>query len=105
MKTLFACARPIVALSFLAAWNLASVHQAAVVVAQSAGNRTIAGELIVEPPTLINLGFEWFIQGDDNRNASVAVAYRKQGAAQWNDGASAAASAAASEFRRTNGWT
>ncbi len=83
MKTLFACARPIVALSFLAAWNLASVHQAAVVVAQSAGNRTIAGELIVEPPTLINLGFEWFIQGDDNRNASVAVAYRKQGAAQW----------------------
>ena len=86
MKTLFACARPIVALSFLAAWNLASVHQAAVVVAQSAGNRTIAGELIVEPPTLINLGFEWFIQGDDNRNASVAVAYRKQGTAQWQMG-------------------
>jgi hypothetical protein len=77
-------AHPIMALSFLLAWNAASVHRDDVVVAQSAGNRTISGEFIVDPPTLINLGFEWFIQGDDNRNASVAVAYRKQGAAQWN---------------------
>src|SRR5687767_15807545 len=49
-------------------------------------NRVRAGELVVDPPTLINLGFEWFIQGDDNRNASVAVAYRKQGAAEWASG-------------------
>jgi hypothetical protein len=43
----------------------------------------VPGELFVEPPTLINLGFEWLIQGDDNRNASVAVAFRKQGETAW----------------------
>jgi hypothetical protein len=43
----------------------------------------VTGELFVEPPTLINLGFEWLIQGDDNRNASVAVSFRRQGAADW----------------------
>ncbi|MGH9239302.1 MAG: hypothetical protein ACRD3G_14775 [Vicinamibacterales bacterium] len=48
-------------------------------------NAIVAGELLIEPPTLINLGFEWFIQGDDNRNASVAVSYRKQGDAAWRD--------------------
>src|SRR5947209_6256032 len=37
------------------------------------------GEFVVDHPTLINLGFEWVIQGDDNRNANVDVSYRKQG--------------------------
>src|SRR5437762_13068235 len=41
------------------------------------------GEFVVDHPTLINLGFEWFVQGDDNRNASVEVSYRKQGTADW----------------------
>jgi len=41
------------------------------------------GELVIDPPTLINLGFEWLIEGDDNRNASVDVAYRKPGATAW----------------------
>ncbi len=36
-----------------------------------------AGQLVVEPPTLICLGFEWEISGDRNRNATVAVAYRR----------------------------
>jgi hypothetical protein len=44
------------------------------------------GELIVDPPTLINLGFEWLIEGDDNRNASVAVSYRGVGEAEWKQG-------------------
>jgi hypothetical protein len=48
-----------------------------------AANPTRPGEFLVDPPTLINLGFEWFIEGDDNRNASVAVTYRKQGARDW----------------------
>jgi hypothetical protein len=48
-------------------------------VAAAAGSAVTAGEFLVDPPTLINLGFEWFIQGDDNRNASVEVSYRKQG--------------------------
>jgi len=48
-------------------------------------NAVVAGDLIVEPPTLISLGFEWKIQGDDNRNAAVAVQYRKRGESQWRD--------------------
>ena len=46
----------------------------------------VPGELVVEPPTLINLGFEWFIQGDSNRNAVVTVSYRKQGSGTWAAG-------------------
>ena len=38
-----------------------------------AENAVIAGAVVVERPTLICLGFEWDIQDDDNRNASVAV--------------------------------
>src|ERR1700733_1044509 len=40
----------------------------------------------VEPPTLISLGFEWQIEGDDNRNASVAVSWRKKGETAWHGG-------------------
>jgi len=41
------------------------------------------GRFIVEPPTLLCAGFEWEIEGDDNRNASVTVSYREKGAAEW----------------------
>jgi hypothetical protein len=50
------------------------------------GNRVKPGEFIIDHPTLINLGFEWLIQGDDNRNAAVAVSYRKQGETAWKTG-------------------
>ena len=30
--------------------------------------RVTPGELVIDPPTLINLGFEWIIEGDSNRN-------------------------------------
>ena len=56
-------------------------------------NAIVPGEFVVEPPTLINLGFEWFIEGDDNRNAAVDVSYRKQGETAWKHGAAAAAPA------------
>jgi hypothetical protein len=46
---------------------------------------TISGEFTVEPPTLISLGFEWRITGDDNRNASTNVTYRKKGEQQWRE--------------------
>ncbi len=46
-------------------------------------NAVMPGELVVEPPTLINLGFEWFVQGDVNRNAAVEVSYRRAGDAAW----------------------
>lgn len=46
-------------------------------------NRIMPGEFIIDHPTLINLGFEWMVEGDDNRNAQVAVSYRKKGETQW----------------------
>src|SRR3978361_2527349 len=45
--------------------------------------KTTAGELVIDPPTLINLGFEWVIKGDDNRNAKVEVSYRRKGDKAW----------------------
>jgi hypothetical protein len=53
--------------------------------ARGGGNAVTPGDLIVEPPTLINLGFEWWIEGDDNRNASVAVSFRARGETEWRD--------------------
>jgi hypothetical protein len=47
---------------------------------------TTAGEFRVEPPTLLSLGFDWKIAGDDNRNASVDVSYRKKGDSTWKKG-------------------
>src|SRR3954468_12531542 len=57
-----------------------------VITAATPGGAVTAGEFLVDPPTLINLGFEWFIQGDDNRNASVDVSYRRQGRTEWKAG-------------------
>jgi len=51
-----------------------------------AQNATQAGTFTVERPTLLNLGFEWAIQGDANRNAKVDVKFRKTGDATWRDG-------------------
>ena len=51
-----------------------------------AQNTTTAGEFSVEPPTLLSLGFDWKIAGDDNRNASVDVSYRKRGETAWKKG-------------------
>ncbi len=46
-------------------------------------NVVTPGELVIDPPTLTNLGFEWVISGDENRNARVEVSYRKKGAGDW----------------------
>ncbi len=48
-----------------------------------AQNATRSGRFHVEHPTLLNLGFEWLIDGDANRNATVEVRFRKVGAAAW----------------------
>lgn len=53
---------------------------------QSATTRVAPGEFVVDPPTLINLGFEWLIDGDANRNAKVDVSYRKAGDSAWKAG-------------------
>lgn len=49
-------------------------------------DRTVSKDFVVEPPTLISLGFEWHIDGDDNRNAEVSVQYRKKGEQAWKGG-------------------
>jgi hypothetical protein len=46
-------------------------------------NSTVAGEFVVEHATLLNLGFEWAIRGDANRNATVAVEFRAVGEPEW----------------------
>ena len=51
--------------------------------ALSAQTATVAGEFIAEPPTLVSLGFEWKIAGDDNRNANVEASYRRRGESAW----------------------
>jgi hypothetical protein len=48
-----------------------------------AENAVRAGAFTIETPTLICLGFDWEISGDDNRNATVDVQYRRSGAAEW----------------------
>lgn len=48
-----------------------------------AQNSTQAGRFVVEHPTLLNLGFEWPIIGDANRNAKVEVQYRAAGETAW----------------------
>ena len=48
-------------------------------------DRLVLRDFVVEPATLINLGFEWFVDGDANRNATVAVSYRREGETSWND--------------------
>jgi hypothetical protein len=63
----------------------AMVMLAAMPVARAA-DATVAGDPIIEPPTLICLGFEWPIQGDDNRNASATIEYRRKGESAWKRG-------------------
>ncbi len=49
-------------------------------------NATTPGEFAADPPTLVSLGFEWRISGDDNRNARVDVTFRKKGEQSWRKG-------------------
>jgi hypothetical protein len=69
-------------------WSGASTVALAVVMVLVASQvqaqaNTTAGEFTVEPPTLLSLGFDWKIAGDDNRNAQVDVTYRRKGESAW----------------------
>ena len=55
----------------------------AAVCGMQAQNATRPGRFHVEHPTLLNLGFEWLIEGDANRNAKVEVRFRKAGTSAW----------------------
>src|SRR5436305_6391854 len=58
----------------------------ALFLAAAVTNAVAAKAFVIEPPTLVSLGFEWRIDGDDNRNAQVAVSYRRKGERVWKDG-------------------
>ena len=45
----------------------------------------VPGKFTVQHPTLHNLGFHWAIAGDDNRNASVEVRFRRAGESSWRE--------------------
>ncbi len=62
---------------------------------------TTAGEFSAEPPTLLSLGFDWKITGDDNRNAQVESDVPQEGRDGLEEGAAAAAPAARVGERRT----
>ncbi len=51
----------------------------------AADDKVTPGPFFVDPPTINHLGFRWYIDGDSNRNASVAVAYRRKGDAAWQE--------------------
>ena len=68
----------------IVALGIASLGYLTAAAAQSP-QAVAAGELVVEPATLISLGFEWYIEGDADRDAAVAVAYRRAGEDEWRD--------------------
>jgi hypothetical protein len=50
---------------------------------QEEWNAVKPGNFVIEHPTLICLGFEWYVEGDANHNAIVEVSYRKKGEDSW----------------------
>src|SRR5690606_625497 len=69
---------PYVLLAALLSWPAATLAQPE--------DAVVAGELVVEPTTLIAAGFRWYIEGDANRNASVQLQYRRNGESAWREG-------------------
>ena len=51
-----------------------------------AGDAAEPLELVEEVPTLQCLGVRWWVGGDDNANASIALQYRRSGATEWRRG-------------------
>jgi len=42
-------------------------------------------EFYIERPTLENAGFEWYVSGDANHNATVRVRFREAGTVSWRE--------------------
>ena len=55
-------------------------------VGQPADNASRPGEVKLEPPTLVCLGVQWPVIGDENRNATIALEYRESGEVNWRKG-------------------
>lgn len=54
--------------------------------AQGKVDPSTPGTLVAEPSTPNSLGVRWPVVGDRNRNATIAVAYRKVGDSAWAEG-------------------
>src|SRR5690606_2835134 len=52
----------------------------------AATDKVTALDIEIVPPTVVSGGVDWKIYGDDNRNASVKLEYRKAGSAEWAEG-------------------
>src|SRR3954468_11511211 len=79
--------RPVLRTCALIVVGILAIAGRASRIAAAPGDAAVSpGELLVEHPTLNNLGFEWRIDGDANRNASVEVSYRKAGETAWRKG-------------------
>jgi len=68
---------PLLACAFIAILVLANSARA--------GDALRTGAFRVDPPTLHSASFRWYIEGDDDGDASCAVYYRKQGGEEWRD--------------------
>jgi hypothetical protein len=64
---------------------LAMVTLSSLAASGASSNKAVPDRLIVEEPTFCCLGVEWFIKGDDNRNAIVEFHYRKAGDKTWRE--------------------
>jgi len=51
----------------------------------SASDKSTSDKLIIDEPTFICLGVEWYVKGDDNGNAAVEFHYRRAGDSQWRE--------------------
>jgi len=69
-----------------AVFCLLTLSNATMLFAQSRDSLAQPGAVDIEPPTTGALGVEWRIQGDDNRNASVTLAWRRTGETAWRNG-------------------
>ena len=69
----------------IAAGSIAIGVLAGPAMAAQTSNGVAPGDFWTEPSTLLSLGFEWRIQGDENHNAKVEVSYRKKGEQQWHN--------------------
>lgn len=49
-------------------------------------SRIVPGDFYIDPPTMENLGFRWYVEGDTDLQARVDVEYREVGEREWNQG-------------------
>ena len=51
-----------------------------------AADDLVVGQASLDPPTIVALGVQLLVSGDDDHDASVTVRYRRAGDAAWRDG-------------------